>query len=324
MKISIIGANGAIGREITKFFLTREELFDELSLITRSRASYKSLVSMVEDSPRCFAERNVCVSIVPHELAGSDVVFFCAGLSVTSPKQTPDVLFEQNYPLLKAYCKKLNTAAPGALIILITNPVSKLIQAVSGVSKNVFAGIGVTNDTLRLRKNFLRKYGYWEKNLYVIGDHLVDQTITLSQIDATVAERVVREEKSFLKKHGENIHSYIKKRNFQLLRRENIAAMFDFANRLPLKFQADARQRFINYITKTVLSTAHAAQELFRCFSEDRNLSSEIVADGYMSLRKSVLGIPVVFEQGRPVAVELDYASDEMSVLKNCSVKYSL
>lgn len=326
MKISIVGANGSVGHEIARHFLCRENIGDKIALVTKSRQSHKQLVSLVHDSPYGFMGKNVEVSTEARTLKASDVIFFSAGQAFVSRNMTQEQMFNYNNELFNHYCEKMEKLCPGALVILITNPVSKLMQAGSGFKKLNFAGVGLANDTLRLRKNFLEDFGYAEENLFMIGDHLANQVPTLSQIDTKISQRIQKYERKYTEvKKTNKLREYVRKRSFELLDKGNVKNMFDFVETVPLAHRGDSRQRFINYITKTACSSSHAAITLFNSvFNRKIKISSEVVCEEYLGLPKSVLGVPIRFDGNEPQPIELDYWESELNVLERCSNLYRI
>jgi hypothetical protein len=159
----------------------------------------------------------------------------------------------------------------------------------------------------------------------MIGDNLTNQEMTLSQIDELIAKKLIKEEEDFFEKNKiENIYDYIREKNYELLKRESVSEMFDFVQSLPLKYQGVARQRFIHFLTKTILSTSDSIDHVFNSLNKKNFVCCETFVDNYMGLGKSILGIPIKIMDLKPLPVELKYSEKEFEVLKKCSDLYKV
>jgi len=327
MKVSIIGAEGGIGSEITKSFLMKDpSQIDELSLITKEKEGCKKLYSFAQDSYTRIPKIEISPSTNLHCLEKSDIIVFCAGLGVSSTNVRREQLFNENSKLLHDYCEKINKLTRESIILVVTSPVSQIMQHNVKDSKNTLIGIGVVNDTVRLRKAFERKFGYNEENLFVIGDHLTNQTITSSQLPKDISSQLRKEEEKYVEENKvSNMFEYIREQNYRLLDEEDTEKMFEFVESLPLRYQPVARQRFCHFLAKTGLSTCNAIQVLFEnIVTGEGKISAQVLTHNYMGLKDSILGIPLKFEDMKPYPIELNYSEEEMNILQKCSELYSV
>ena len=112
--------------------------------------------------------------------------------------------------------------------------------------------------------------------------------------------------------------------NYSLLEKGDTTKMFDFVESLPLKYQGVARQRFVHFLTKTILSTSESIDRLFEAINSKEKVCCETIVDSYIGLDKSALGIPIKFEDSKIIPVELKYSQKEFSVLEQCSKLYKV
>lgn len=326
MNVTIVGANGDIGREITKSFLRKSSSeLGKLSLISSNTTSINSLTSFTQDAVTQLSPKNIIVGKEPKLLKGANVIVFCAGEGVNSKTTRREDLFKSNKSLFEKYLRKINNYAPNSVVFLVTNPMSQIMQHVKSPKNISIVGVGVTNDTFRLQQNFARKFNYSENNLFMVGDHLTNQEMTLSQIDSKVANQIISDEEIFFKNNKvEDMYEFIREKNYALLKENDVKKMFGFVESVPLKYQGVARQRFIHFLTKTVLSTSYSVDRLFGALTSKEKVCCEVVVDSYLGLPKSVLGVPIKFENSKVVPLELKYSPREFNVLEKCSKIYKM
>lgn len=229
--------------------------------------------------------------------------------------------------MFQKYCNKINNYSKGSLVFLVSNPVSKIMQKIKNPRPNTISiiGVGVTNDTYRLQNNFEKKFDFIDERLLMIGDHLTNQEMTISQIDKKIAKILKKEEDDFFKNNKiENIYEYIGEKNYELLKRKNADKMFEFVCSLPLKYQGVARQSFILFLTKTILSTSESIDHVFNSLNKNNVVCCETFTNNYLGLEKSILGIPIKIQNLKPIPVELNYYEKEFTVLEKCLEIYSV
>lgn len=325
MNVTIIGANGDIGKEVTKNFLKKDKKIDKLTLMSKSKGSCNHLTSLAQDSITKIDSKNILIGDNPKLIKNSDTIIFCAGEGVNSNKSRREDLLKSNTHLFEKYLKKVETYSPNALVVLVTNPTTHILQLAKKPKNISIIGMGITNDTYRLQKNFYQKFGYNEKNLFMIGDHFTNQEMTLSQIKPNIAKKIIDEENKYFKKNNlTNIYEFIRKKNYELLEKENTNEMFDFVKSVPLKYQGVARQRFVHFLSKTILSTSQAIDNIFESINTKNKVCCEVITNSYLGLNKSILGVPTLIEDSKVVPVELNYSDKEYLFLKKCSEIYKV
>ena len=109
------------------------------------------------------------------DAAGSDIVVITSGIA-RKPGQTRLELAQTNVNIIKSIAPQITKYAPGALYIIVSNPVDVLTYVftkVSGIPEKRIIGSGTLLDTARLRTTLAEKLGVNQKNVhaYVMGEH---------------------------------------------------------------------------------------------------------------------------------------------------------
>jgi malate dehydrogenase len=107
--------------------------------------------------------------------AGSDIVVITAGFP-RKPGMSRDDLLIANYEIVKAATEQAVKYSPGAILILVTNPLDAMCQVaykVSGFSKNRVIGMAGVLDTARFRTFLAEALDVSVENVvaFVLGGH---------------------------------------------------------------------------------------------------------------------------------------------------------
>ena len=107
--------------------------------------------------------------------AGSDIVVITAGFP-RKPGMSRDDLLVANYEIVKAATEQAVKYSPGAILILVTNPLDAMCQVaykVSGFSKNRVIGMAGVLDTARFRTFLAEALDVSVENVvaFVLGGH---------------------------------------------------------------------------------------------------------------------------------------------------------
>jgi L-lactate dehydrogenase len=174
MKIAIIGM-GAVGTEIVGSLMVMSEV-DEIVCINRNLAKAEGEVLDLLHTTAFTYARNPHLRVGAHEdLAGSDIVVLTAGAQI-GPGQTRDDLLHANHEIVRALMPPLERFAPGAVLLVVTNPVDVIAQLMlrhSSFPKERVVSLGTVVDTARLMRIVSERIGIDPKNIfgYVLGDH---------------------------------------------------------------------------------------------------------------------------------------------------------
>ena len=172
-KVAIVGA-GAVGATLAYASLIRGLAHD--------------IVLYDKDASKVEAEvldlRHGLLFCPPAEVGGSDDVAVCAGADVIAitagakqkPGQTRLELAATNVAICRALIPQLVDVAPGAIIVMVTNPVDVLTlaaQKFSGLPASRVLGSGTVLDSARLRDLIARHLGVASQSIHawIAGEH---------------------------------------------------------------------------------------------------------------------------------------------------------
>lgn len=109
------------------------------------------------------------------DAADSDIVIITSGMARKAGQSRLD-LAQTNVNILKSVAEEIVKYAPGAIYVIVSNPVDVLtyvFHKISGIPKERIIGSGTILDTARLRARVAEYYDINEKNVhaYVLGEH---------------------------------------------------------------------------------------------------------------------------------------------------------
>jgi len=109
------------------------------------------------------------------ETANSDIVVITAGFP-RKPGMSRDDLLKANYDVIKQVVDQVVKLSPGAILIMITNPLDAMAQAaykISGFSKNRVMGMAGVLDSARMSTFVAAELGVSVENVhsFVLGGH---------------------------------------------------------------------------------------------------------------------------------------------------------
>ncbi|MEM1128743.1 MAG: L-lactate dehydrogenase [Bacteroidota bacterium] len=110
------------------------------------------------------------------DLAQAQVVVITAGVGQSSPDETRLHLLNRNVAIFRQIVEALDEHAPGAIVIVATNPVDVLTYATQALSVRPherIIGTGTLLDTSRFRALLGRHYGVDPRSVhaYILGEH---------------------------------------------------------------------------------------------------------------------------------------------------------
>jgi malate dehydrogenase len=109
------------------------------------------------------------------ETANSDIVVITAGFP-RKPGMSRDDLLKANYDVIKGVVEAVVKLSPGAILIMVTNPLDAMAQAafnISGFSKNRVIGMAGVLDSARMSTFVAMELGVSVENVhsFVLGGH---------------------------------------------------------------------------------------------------------------------------------------------------------
>ena len=172
-KVAIVGA-GAVGATLAYAALIRG-LAHDIVLYDKDAAKVEAEVLDL---------RHGLLFCPPADVSGSDDVAICAGADVIAitagakqkPGQTRLELAATNVAICRSLIPQLVDVAPGAIIVMVTNPVDVLTlaaQKFSGLPASRVLGSGTVLDSARLRDLIARHLGVASQSVHawIAGEH---------------------------------------------------------------------------------------------------------------------------------------------------------
>jgi malate dehydrogenase len=109
------------------------------------------------------------------ETTNSDIIIITAGFP-RKPGMSRDDLLKANYDVMKAVVEAVVKLSPGAILIIVTNPLDAMAQAafkISGFSKNRVIGMAGVLDSARMSTFVAAELGVSVENVhsFVLGGH---------------------------------------------------------------------------------------------------------------------------------------------------------
>jgi len=109
------------------------------------------------------------------QLAGARVIVLACGVA-QKPEETRLQLLERNYQVFKSVVPRVLNDAPGAILLVVSNPVdviTHMVASISGLSSERVIGSGTILDTARFRALLGEQLGVAPQSVhaYVVGEH---------------------------------------------------------------------------------------------------------------------------------------------------------
>ena len=172
-KITVIGA-GHVG-ETVAFNCARLELGDVVLLDILDGVPQGKALDSFESSPIFGFDSNILGTNDYAETADSDVLVMTAGLA-RQPGMSRDDLFYKNLEIVETCIAQAAKLSPGAVIIVVTNPLDAMCEVarrVSGFPRQRVIGMAGILDSARMRSFIARELGVSVENThaFVLGGH---------------------------------------------------------------------------------------------------------------------------------------------------------
>lgn len=339
MDVAVIGATGAVGREVCIQLIERQVLppSSRLQLVGRAGGSSGPAVhGFRADLLDAYDEvaPMIDVALDPSEVV-ADVVVFAAG--ATAPPRPGasadrDALAATNARVFASYAQAFAEHASGReVVIMVTNPVELGVAMMAQVlDRHQVIGMGAWLDTLRLRREIAGSLGMRRHRIsgFAAGQHgngvvPLWSSVRVAGLDVperAAAVRRIRGPRS-LDTFSEEIAAA--QTRLRDVASEDVAAAFDLVETLP----PDLRMVVGAWMThqsgaRTAVGTANATVELVATLMDGREIvvAGQVPLEGEVTLGgqpvTGVLGVPVVLgPEGWSRALLTDLAPDEERLL---------
>ncbi len=174
MKISIIGM-GAVGTEVVSFLLNAGLASEIVAVDTAIKKAQAEIWDFSHVTSFIYAQNPRLCAGDYADAAGSDIVVVTAGAQLKQG-ETRDSLAEVNTRVIRGVIADVERSSPGAIVLLVTNPVDLMAQAAlrySSYPKQRVISLGTIVDTARFMRIVSDHLAIDPKNIfgYVMGDH---------------------------------------------------------------------------------------------------------------------------------------------------------
>lgn len=173
-KVAVLGAGnigGSLAQRLAEADLAQEVwLVDIVEGLPQGKA-----LDIQESAPIVGFSTRVQGSTSLDAIAGADLVIETAGLA-RKPGMSRSDLLEKNAAILSGHAKAVRDKAPGAVVLVVTNPVDVMtywFHAVSGLPRTRVFGESGTLDTARFRTFVALELGVAPRDVtaFVLGTH---------------------------------------------------------------------------------------------------------------------------------------------------------
>lgn len=172
-KVGVIGA-GNVGAAVANALVLLSKCVTVV-LFDRTLSKAEGEAWDIGDAIPLLSSMNVIPTDRYEDLADCDVIVITVGSPLKEGQTRLDVL-GKNAEIIRSTIKELDSVAPNAIVIIVSNPVDVLTRiaiANSSRSENLIFGSGTVLDTARLRYQLGKQLNVDNKDIhvYVIGEH---------------------------------------------------------------------------------------------------------------------------------------------------------
>jgi len=185
MKVAIVGA-GMVG-SAAGFALVLQNIVSDLVLIDLNRARAQAEAEDIGHAVP-FAGSAIVRSGDYSDIVDAEVVILACGVS-QRPGETRPALLSRNAEVFRAVIDEVMAVAPGAILLVASNPVDVITQistGLSGLAPGRVIGSGTILDTARFRWLIGRHLGISPGSVhgYVLGEHGDSEVLAWSSVRA--------------------------------------------------------------------------------------------------------------------------------------------
>ena len=183
MKVSIVGI-GRVGVTVA-FALTLRNLARELVLVGRNRRAVTGEALDLQHAQSFVSVPGTVREGEVADTAGSDVIVFCASVPMPEGAFARSRLGPGNAQLVRELLPALAAASPGAVVVMVSNPVDVLTwvaREATGFPAARVIGTGTLIDSARFRQMLSAEVGIHPDDLraYILGEHGPTQFAAMS------------------------------------------------------------------------------------------------------------------------------------------------
>lgn len=172
-KVGIIGT-GYVGMAAA-FAIFQQRLANKLVLVDKNETWAQGEALDLMHGQSLIGRHSVIAGDYP-DLNDAGIIIICAGVGQSSPDENRIELLKRNILVFEQIAKALDQYAPDALLLIASNPVDILTQAMQNLSarpKIRIIGTGTYLDTSRFRTLLAMHYDVSPRSVhaYILGEH---------------------------------------------------------------------------------------------------------------------------------------------------------
>ena len=341
MDIAVIGAGGAVGREVAHLIVAQRTLSCDERLVLVGNphgSSAKSLYGLAVDLIDAYAEVSPQIEVVlnPDEIRG-DVIVMAGGATIPVDKQSKpvsrDMLADKNVSVFETYASALAAHGHGNEIVLcISNP-NEL--AVAAFAKHLgrwrVIGMGAFLDSLRFRKEVATDLEIRRQLIhgFMVGEHGFNMVPLWSNVhvygynDQNLADALAKIRRGYTTARFADDVDEARGSLKNLIENGKVQEAYQVIDQYPPDIRV-ALKPFVTHFSgsKTILGTAHATMELIRTITlgNDTLISGQISVEGEFYDITSTIGVPfVIGNKGVERIINLAIDKDEKILLSRAA-----
>jgi len=323
MDISVVGAGGAIGREIVAQLVAGRVLkpTERLQLVgRRGGASERALYGLRSDLTDAYVENAplIDIALCPEEVVG-DIIVMTAGQTPgagASGSMTRDDVALANLPVFQEHARALARYGQGhEVVLMVTNPVELGVAVMAReLGARRVIGIGAYSDSLRFRREIAADLGVPRQFIsgYVAGEHGMNLVPLWSSVrvygrDGSETDAAVRALRGSGTSGDYPKRVQAARESIQPLFQTDIRAAYEAVEAMPPDVRVQIRPELTHLSgARTVMATANVTVDMVRQMTEGREMSVAgqvmLDGDGVYGIR-GVLGTPLIVSHQGVVCV---------------------
>ena len=342
MDVAVIGASGAIGRQIV-ISLVQEHALPSSARIQlvgrRGGNSERILPAMAADLADAYAEIMPDIEVILEpDAIQADIIIVAAGQTIgNKPAHLADHppdrlgLARVNFPILDTYARAIAAKATGEeLILIVTNPVELGVHIFSQYHpKSRVIGMGAFLDTMRFRREIAAELRIRRQNVrgLVLGEHGVSMVPCWSTVSAYGFESPIGHQK--LKSLKRN-HAPDKSVALDDIMEKLVHQGTEAAYQRAAEFSADLRtfvKPFITHCsgTKTPIGVAEIITRLVETIVMGNQIlaAAQVVVRGEFLDIKGVTGVPVLISSAGIRIEPVELWPEEAEAIQEAAMKFN-
>ena len=196
MKVSIIGASGKVGTELTRILAEHSSFTSKVDVVLYAPNNSKKIVGQLVDLEESVLLRGDVFAkninfVATHDIAdikGSELVVICSGLFATKEEKVVfktvdtsgrNIQSYKNYNMMVDIANSIIKFAPKSRVLVATNQSDMMTEVVNNiVANNQVFGIGCYLDTIRFKTIFIEEakkknvvLSVKDINAFILGNH---------------------------------------------------------------------------------------------------------------------------------------------------------